>query len=167
MTKRLGSFLALGIFGVLLLLSGLAWDALLHAGDPTLAGREGLFTTQNPGHVLLGLGMAAVVIGLLGAAATALAMSGRGRLARPVVRHAFLAGGMALVVASAAVTSWSATAGDDAPGAHVAAHESDGQPAPTHARAELAAAHGDDPVPAGHGHETVALEESIDAAHDH
>src|SRR3990170_8154289 len=61
MTKRLGFFLALGLFGVTLLLAGLAWDALLHAADPTLAGREAVFTTSNPGHALLGAGVAAVV----------------------------------------------------------------------------------------------------------
>ncbi|MGH8972466.1 MAG: hypothetical protein ACRD0C_04600 [Acidimicrobiia bacterium] len=166
MTKRLGSFLALGLFGVLLLLGGLAWDAVLHAADPTLAGREGLLTVGNPGHVLLGLGMAAVVIGLLGAAATTLAMSGSGRLARPVVRHAFLAGSLALVVASAAVTSWSATAGRHDPGAvHAAAHDRDGLPGTTHGHAELAAAVGD--VSAGHGHGAGALEGTVEEAHGH
>ena len=57
MTKRLGSFLGLGFVGVVLLLSGLAWDAVAHANDPSLAGREGIFTLGNPGHVLMGLGI--------------------------------------------------------------------------------------------------------------
>ncbi|MGH9039342.1 MAG: hypothetical protein ACRDZ3_03840, partial [Acidimicrobiia bacterium] len=146
MTKRLGLFLALGLFGVVLLLLGLTWDAVLHAADPTLAGREGLFATDNPGHVLLGSGMAAVVIGLLGSVATALATSGSGWLARPAVRHAFVAGSVALVVTSAGVTSWSATAGHDPAGSHAAGHETEGFTAPTHGHAELASSVGAEPA---------------------
>ncbi len=169
MTKRLGSFLTLGLSGVLLLLGGLAWDAVLHAADPTLAAREGLLSAGNPGHVLLGLGLVAVVIGLLGAAATALAMTGSARLARPVVRHAFLAGSLALVVASAAVTSFSATSGLGHPGAgHTDGENADSLAAPGHAHAELAAAVGADPTAADHDHlATAADETSLDAAHDH
>jgi len=61
MTKRLGMFLGLGFAGVLLLLTGLAWDAVAHANDPSLAGREGIFTLGNPGHLLLGLGIGLVL----------------------------------------------------------------------------------------------------------
>jgi hypothetical protein len=169
MTKRLGSFLALGLFGVILLLAGLAWDAVLHAADPTLAGREGVLTISNPGHALLGAGMAAVVIGLLGAAATALSMSGSRHLARPAVRHAFLGGSLALLLASAAATSWSATAGQGHPGmTNAAGHEGAGLSAPGHANAELAAAVGHDPIAAlDHGHDALASPADVDPAHAH
>jgi len=169
MTKRLGSFLAVGLLGVVLLLAGLAWDAILHAADPTLAGREGVFTMSNPGHALLGAGVAAVVIGLLGAAATAMAMSGSRRLARPAVRHAFLASGLTLVVASAAITSWSATAGHEHLGAaHPAGHDQAGAPASDHAHAELAAAVGHDPAAgAAHGHEPATITAAPAAGHAH
>lgn len=109
-TKRLGRFLAVGFFGVVLLLTGLAWDAVLHAVDPALGAREGVLAWRNPGHVLLGTGMGTVVVSLVGAVSTTLAMSESRRWARPLVRRAFVAGSTALVVASAAVTSWSATA---------------------------------------------------------
>jgi hypothetical protein len=169
MTKRLGFFLALGLFGVVLLLAGLAWDAMLHAADPTLAGREGVFTMSNPGHALLGAGVAAVVLGLLGAAATALSLSGSRRLARPVVRHAFLAGSLALVVASAAVTSWSATSGhDDLAATHADGHDRTGVAAPGHAHAELAASVSHDPTVAGeHGHGPASSAPEADPAHLH
>ncbi len=111
MTKRLGRFLALGLFGAVLLLVGLAWDAVLHAADPTLAAREGVFAWRNPGHVLLGVGMSLVMIGLLGASSTALSLATHPRWGGAGVRRALLAGSTAMVLASAAVTSWSATAG--------------------------------------------------------
>ena len=136
MPKRLGLYLSAGFVGVVLLLAGLSWDAVLHAGDPTLAAREGIFAWRNPGHVLLGLGMGTVIVSLLGAASTAIAMSGSTRWGRPVVQRAFLAGSTALVVTAATVTSWAASA----------THE--------HHAAEGAAAHGhagDDALSAG-GH---------------
>lgn len=169
MTKRLGSFLALGLFGVVLLLAGLAWDAVLHAADPTLAGREGLFATGNPGHLLLGAGMIAVVLGLLGAAATALSMSGSRILARAAARHAFVGASLALVLTSAAVTSWSATVGSDHRGMTTAAgHDDAGLASPGHANAELASAVGHDPLAAAdHGHDPAAIPSEVDPAHAH
>src|SRR2546430_10025147 len=102
MTKRLGMFLGLGFFGVVLLLTGLAWDAVVHAHDPSLAGREGIFTLRNPGHVLLGLGIGLVLVSLIGGCETLLAASTSGRWSRPRVRPAFLAVSTALVVTAAA-----------------------------------------------------------------
>jgi hypothetical protein len=111
MTRRLGRYLAVGLAGVVLLLAGLAWDSVMHASDPSLAAREGIFTWRNPGHALLGLGMGTVMVGLLGASFTALSMANHPVWSRPGVRRALLAGSTALVLTSAAVTSWSSASG--------------------------------------------------------
>src|SRR5437773_10361960 len=137
MTKRLGMFLGLGFCGVVLLLTGLAWDAVVHAHDPSLAGREGIFTLRNPGHVLLGLGIGLVLVSLIGGCETLMACAD-GRWARPGVRQAFLAVSTALVVTAAAVTSWSSGAAHDHP-AGGSGHDANGR---------LAAA-----VGGSHGHE--------------
>ena len=111
--KKLAVFLAIGLVGVVALLSGLALDAYLHAKDPTLAHREGIFTLTNPGHVLLGLGIALVVVGLVGASYTSL----------PVgmwTRRAFLIGSLALIVLSGDAAGWAASVqstGANSPGA--------------------------------------------------
>src|SRR5205814_1974788 len=68
MRNRSAAFLAAGVIGVAALLLGQAWDFYLHAADPTLAHREGIFTLTNPGHVLLGAGLILAVVGVLGAA---------------------------------------------------------------------------------------------------
>ena len=51
--------------GVIALLVGLGWDAILHRVDPTLAEREGIFTLTNPGHVLFAAGVMLAVAGAL------------------------------------------------------------------------------------------------------
>jgi hypothetical protein len=126
MTKRLGMFLGLGFVGVVLLLTGLAWDAVAHANDPGLAGREGIFTLRNPGHVLMGLGIGMVLVSLIGGCETLLASAASGRWARPGVHRAFLTVSTVVVLSAAAVTSWAAQAGHDHPsGAH--GHDGSGQ----------------------------------------
>ena len=169
MTKRLGYFLGFGFVGVVLLLAGLSWDAVLHSHDPTLAAREGVFAWQNPGHVLLGLGMGTVVVGLVGALDSALALAANPRWRRPAVHRAFLAGTTALVVATVAVTSWSQSSGHDPMGPHadLAHAPGDGPAAPDHGDAEAAL-----PAPAAsHDHvaPTTTAAGAADAAvvHDH
>src|SRR5256714_11602795 len=125
MTKRLGMFLGLGFCGVVFLLTGLAWDAVVHAHDPSLAGREGIFALRNPGHVLLGLGIGLVLVSLIGGCETLMASSAGGRWARPRVRQAFLAVSTALVVTAAAVTSWSSGAAHDHPARGAGPHPHD------------------------------------------
>ena len=51
--------------GVIALLVGLGWDAILHRIDPTLAEREGVFSLTNPGHVLFAAGVILAVAGAL------------------------------------------------------------------------------------------------------
>jgi len=43
---------------------GIAVDAWLHAADPTLAAREGVFSLDNAGHLLLVVGISLVVAGI-------------------------------------------------------------------------------------------------------
>lgn len=51
--------------GAFIMLSGLSRDARMHAADPTLASREGIFTLANPAHALFAVGIALVVAGTL------------------------------------------------------------------------------------------------------
>jgi hypothetical protein len=100
--KQTAAFLGAALLGVVSLLSGLALDSYLHARDPSLAHREGLFTLSNPGHVLLGVGIALVVVGVVGAAYTTLPYG-------VWVRRALLGGALALVVVSGDIAGWAAS----------------------------------------------------------
>lgn len=100
--KRLALFLSAGLVGVVALLSGLALDSYLHAKDPTLAHREGIFTLSNPGHVLLGVGIGLVVVGVVGAAYTSLPYG-------VWVRRGLLAGALAMIIVSGDIAGWAAS----------------------------------------------------------
>lgn len=100
--RRTAAFLSAGLLGVVALLSGLAVDSYLHARDPSLAHREGLFTLTNPGHVLLGIGIGLVVVGVVGAAYTTLPFG-------VWMRRALLAAALALIVVSGDIAGWAAS----------------------------------------------------------
>jgi hypothetical protein len=63
-TDRASFYVALSLFGFLLIAIGLATDFVLHANDSSLAADEGIFTLRNPGHLLLGIGLIVVAVGL-------------------------------------------------------------------------------------------------------
>jgi len=116
--RRLAAFLSAGLLGVVALLGGLALDAYLHARDPSLAHREGIFTLGNPGHVLLGIGIGLVVVGVVGAAYTSLPYG-------VWVRRGLLGGALVLIVVSGDIAGWAAAverSASNAPAA-AAAHE--------------------------------------------
>src|SRR5437667_10532383 len=100
--RRTAAFLSAGLLGVAALLGGLALDAYLHARDPSLAHREGLFTLGNPGHVLLGIGIGLVVLGVVGAAYTTLPYG-------VWVRRGLLTGALAMIVVSGDIAGWAAS----------------------------------------------------------
>jgi hypothetical protein len=98
--KRLGAALGLTALGAVTTLTGLAWDAYLHARDPNLVHTESLFTLTNPGHLLLLTGTAVTVLGVAGAllllpVARALTVTAVGLIA-------------ATALTSAGVLSWAA-----------------------------------------------------------
>jgi hypothetical protein len=99
--KRSAAFLGLSAVGVVVLLVGLSLDAWLHAHDPGLAAREGIFTLTNPGHALMALGTITVVAGIGGAAFWLLP-------AVTALRRLFLVAAGVSVLAAGGTIAWDA-----------------------------------------------------------
>ena len=136
--------LRITFLGALAQLAGIAVDAWLHADDPTLAEREGIFTLTNVGHALLVAGISLVIVGAtLAVLARSLQDRPVARVALPLAMVAVLGGGTAF----AANSSLARGHGDHEPTAAATA---------TGAGAGDAPAHGD-----GHGHAAAAAEPDV------
>lgn len=119
--------LILGLGGFASLLIGLTWDAVLRTFSTDLARTENFFNLINPylvslthavvagivglGHFLLVFGVAAALVGLIGAAYSLLSrsMGNPGRRA-PGFHRAFLAGAGALVLLAVGGAAWATSA---------------------------------------------------------
>jgi hypothetical protein len=160
LASRLLRAVLVGAGGLVLLVAGLAWDAVLHARDPGLAAKEGPFALSNPGHLLAGTGIALVAVGLAGALATLL-LAARGQ--RPLPARAWLGlggGALALALVAGATGVWAAGAGGHAEH-HPAAHAD-----------QAAATAGHDDTGAGGpggtpGSATAGPDGAAEAGHDH
>jgi hypothetical protein len=82
-----------GLAGALLAAVGLAWDAVIHARDPSLVQHEATFTLSSPAHLALAIGLLTTLAGQVLAAAV--------RLRHPGLRQIMVAGAGLLVAGMA------------------------------------------------------------------
>jgi hypothetical protein len=117
--SNLGAWIA--VAGTFLLVGGLAWDVSIHEASPGLAAHEGVFTIDNPAHVVFLAGIGLIVVGMLGF------LGGQVRAARSTRRARFVsvtavATALALtaaVGATSAVQTQLSSASSDVTAAHV------------------------------------------------
>jgi hypothetical protein len=118
--QGLGRFPGLGLVGLVVLLTGLIWDAGLHARNPDLTHQEGLFTLSNPGHLLLLVGIVTSAAGMAGTAWTRMGRTADPRRSRRA-RCLLLLGTVYLTAVSVVALNRAATAESAAHG-HGAGH---------------------------------------------
>jgi hypothetical protein len=124
--RGLGRFLAVGLAGLVMLVTGLIWDAVVHARRPELAHEESLFSFSNPGHLLLFAGILTAAAGLAGAAWTRLGLGSdprSSRRARTLLLCAMAYMAALSVVALTQAAGAEAAAGHDQAAEAVAGHD--------------------------------------------
>jgi hypothetical protein len=124
LAARLLRMVVVGAGGLVLLVAGLVWDAVLHARDPGLAASEGVFALSNPGHLLAGIGIALVAAGLAGALAT-LVLDARGARPRSARARLGVAAALALALVAGGTGVLAAGAGGHQDHDPAAAHAGD------------------------------------------